>query len=250
MEWWQAALLAATGIAAGFLNVIAGGGSLIAVPVMVFTGLPGEVANGSNRIAIIAQNASAAIAFFRRGYSEFRLSLTLAACAIPGAVAGAMIGVRLQGELFNQVLALVMIAAMVIMHVDTKGREASPGHQPNSRQLLWGHLLMVVAGFWGGFIQVGVGFILMPILNRVMGLDLVRTNMHKVAIILCYSLVAFAIFASQIKIAWIAGLALAIGNSVGGYFGAHFTIKKGEKLIRQVLNLMLIIFIFMLLFGG
>jgi uncharacterized membrane protein YfcA len=107
---------------------------------------------------------------------------------------------------------------------------------------------MVVAGFWGGFIQLGVGFILMPILNRVMGLDLVRTNMHKVFIIAVYTIVALSVFASQIELIWVVGIALAVGNSIGGYLGAHFAVKKGEGLIRLVLNLVLVAFIIKLLF--
>ena len=85
MELWQLALLSAAGVVAGFLNVMAGGGSLLTVPIMVFMGIPGPVANGTNRIAILAQNITAATTFFKRGYAEFRLSLTLAACALPGA---------------------------------------------------------------------------------------------------------------------------------------------------------------------
>ena len=108
--------------------------------------------------------------------------------------------------------------------------------------------MMVGAGFWGGFIQIGVGFIIMPILNRAMGLDLVRTNMHKVFIIAIYTTVALSVFASQVEIIWAVGLALALGNSIGGYLGAHFTISKGDKLIRLVLNLVLIAFIIKLLF--
>ena len=111
-----------------------------------------------------------------------------------------------------------------------------------------GHLLMVGVGFWGGFIQIGVGFIIMPVLNRVMGLDLVRTNMHKVFIVAVYTTVALAIFASQVEILWVVGAALALGNSIGGYLGAHFTISKGEKLIKWVLNIVLVVFIAKLLF--
>ncbi len=107
---------------------------------------------------------------------------------------------------------------------------------------------MVGAGFWGGFIQLGVGFILMPILNRAMGLDLVRTNMHKVFIIAVYTVVALAVFASQVELMWAVGLALAVGNAIGGYLGAHFTVSKGERLIRLVLNLVLVTFIIKLLF--
>ncbi len=247
VQWWELLLLNAVGIVAGFLNVMAGGGSLLSVPVLVFMGLPGPVANGTNRIAILAQNLTAITAFFRRGFSEFRLSLSLAACAVPGALAGALLGVRLDGPWFNRVLALVMIAVMLIMHFDRGTGRGDPQHRPSRRQLLWGHLLMVGMGFWGGFIQIGVGFIIMPILNRVMGLDLVRTNMHKVFIIAVYTVVALLVFASQVEVMWLLGAALALGNAIGGYLGAHFTVSRGEALVRRVLNLVLIAFIIKLL---
>ncbi len=246
---WQAGILTAVGVVAGFLNVMAGGGSLLTVPVLVFMGLPGPVANGTNRIAILAQNLTAVATFFRRGFSDFRLSLTLAACAVPGALAGALVGTGLDGEWFNRILALVMVGVMLLMHFDRGSTERPRDHQPTRKQLVWGHLLMVGAGFWGGFIQIGVGFIIMPILNRAVGLDLVRTNMHKVFIIAVYTVVALSVFASQVELLWLAGVALALGNSIGGYLGAHFTISKGESLIRVVLNIVLIAFIIKLLFA-
>ena len=250
LSLWQGVALSLVGVLAGFLNVLAGGGSLVSVPVMVFMGVPGAVANGTNRIAILAQNLSAIMTFTRRGYRDFRLSLSLTACAIPGAIAGALVGVQLDGPWFNRILAVVMIAVMLIMHFDPGTRERKADHQPDRQQLWRGHLLMVVAGFWGGFIQIGVGFILMPILNRVMGFDLVRTNMHKVVIVAGYTVVALAVFATQLSILWGVGLVLALGMAVGGFLGAHFTISRGEKLIRLVLNLVLIVFIIKLLTGN
>jgi uncharacterized membrane protein YfcA len=245
---WQAGLLTAIGVVAGFLNVMAGGGSLLTVPAMVFMGVPGPVANGTNRIAILAQNITAITTFFSKGFADFKLSLTLAACAIPGAIAGALLGVRLEGDWFNRILALIMLGVMLIMHFDKGSKTAAENHQPSRTQLVRGHLLMLGVGFWGGFIQIGVGFIIMPVLNRVMGLDLVRTNMHKVFIIACYTIVALIVFASQVEILWIVGAALALGNAIGGYLGAHFTVTRGERLIKIVLNLVLIVFIVKLLF--
>jgi uncharacterized membrane protein YfcA len=250
IDLWQAALLSLVGVVAGFLNVMAGGGSLLTVPVMVFMGLPGPVANGTNRIAILVQNLIAVGTFFKSGFSDFRLSLSLAACAIPGAIAGAMLGVNLQGEWFNRALALIMLAVMLIMYFD-RGQPpgaGDPDHRPSRSQLILGHILMVGVGFWGGFIQLGVGFIIMPVLNRVMGLDLVRTNMHKVFIIACYTIVALALYASQVQIMWLVGAALALGNGIGGYLGARMTISKGERLVKTVLNVVLIAFIIKLLF--
>lgn len=248
LELWQLGLLSIAGIAAGFLNVMAGGGSLLTVPIMIFMGIPGPVANGTNRIAILAQNITAVTTFFRRGFSEFRLSLTLAACALPGAVAGAMIGARLEGVWFNRTLAIIMLGVMLIMALDRGQKaEASQG-QPTRKQLVWGHVLMVGVGFYGGFIQLGVGFIIMPVLNRVMGFDLVRTNMHKVFIIACYSAAALWVFASQVEILWIVGLALALGNSIGGWIATVVQVKQGEGLIKIILNVVLIGFIIKLLF--
>ena len=246
-ELWQIGLIIVAGVASGFLNVVAGGGSLLTVPVMVFLGMPGPVANGTNRIGILAQNITSVVAFARSGFKDFKLSLTLSACAIPGAVAGALLGVSLDGVWFNRALALIMVGVMVIMHFDRNPTERKKDYQPTPRQLLYGHLLMVGVGFWGGFIQLGVGFIIMPVLNRVMGLDLVRTNMHKVFIVAVYTAIALAIFASQLELLWLIGIALAVGNSIGGYIGAHFAINKGEHMIRRVLNLVLIVFVIKLL---
>jgi hypothetical protein len=246
IEFWQLALLTLTGVAAGFLNVMAGGGSLLSVPVMLFLGVPGPVANGTNRISIIAQNIVAVRTFFRRGFSDFRLSLTLTAFAIPGAILGAMVGVELDGVWFERVLAAVMIGVLILMQLPG-GKRAGPSLELTQGRWWAGHLLMFGAGCWGGFIQIGVGFILMPILNRVMGLDLVRTNMHKVFIALTYNLVAVAIFASLVSIHWAFGLALALGNAVGGYFGARFSISGGEVWIQRVFTAVLLVFIAKLL---
>jgi uncharacterized membrane protein YfcA len=248
LELWQAALLIAVGVVGGVLNVIAGGGSLITVPVMVFLGLPGPVANGTNRIGILAQSITSIATFARRGFSDFRLSLSLSACTIPGAVVGALVGANLEGVWFNRALALVMLGIMVMMHFDKGSTQRSADYQPTRKQLIYGHLLMLGVGFWGGFIQIGVGFIIMPILNRVMGLDLVRTNMHKVFIVAPYTLVALLVFASQVELVWLAGIVLAVGNSIGGYLGTHFMVRGRERMVRLVLNLVLVAFIIKLLF--
>lgn len=249
-ELWQLALLTGAGVIAGWLNVMAGGGSMLTVPIMVFMGMPGPVANGTNRIAILAQNISATATFFKDGFRDLKLGFSLAAAAIPGAIIGAMIGVNLQGPWFDRILAVIMLLMMVLMMTGKKSASTTEqkNSQPTTKQLVLGHICMVGVGFWGGFIQIGVGFILMPILNRVMGFDLVRVNAYKVFIVLCYTLVALAVFATHVELLWTAGLALALGNAIGGWLGARTTIRKGEGLIRWVLNLVLIVFILKLLF--
>lgn len=248
LETWQLALLAIAGFASGWINVIAGGGSLLTVPVMVFMGLPGPVANGTNRVAIIAQSVTAVGAFFRNGLSDFRLSVTLSIAASIGAYFGAKLGLGLSGAAFNYVVAAVMVVVMTLMATGEDKAAPRPDASAKARNLVLGHVLMAGAGVWGGFIQIGVGFLMMPILYRVIGLDLVRTNMHKVFIALIFTTVALFVFASAVPIAWDAGVALAAGNALGGWMGAQATMKRGEEFIKRALFAVLVLMAVKLVF--
>ncbi len=237
-EIWQFLLLAGVGVFSGFLNVIAGGGSLLALPVLIFMGLPGNVANGTNRVAIVAQNASAVTSFFRKGYSDLRTMLTLALCAVPGAGIGAYLGTQVSGELFNRILGGLMIVLLIVM---SRKQPAVEEAVERPKKLVLGHILMVAVGFYGGFIQAGVGFFLMAVLYRVVGFDLVRVNAYKVFIVGTYTLVALAIFATKGQVIWLAGATLAVGTTIGGWVGVHFTVKRGEGIIRFTLNAVLVV---------
>ena len=246
MEVWKPLLLFAVGAVSGWINVLAGGGSILAVPAMVFLGMPGPIANGTNRIGIIAQNVMAVWGFFRKGFSDFKLSASLAACAAFGAFFGANMGVRLEGVWFERTLAFIMICVLMIMATGFGQKTVAADNKP--KNLVLGHILFVAAGFWGGFIQIGVGFLMMPVLNRVMGLDLVRTNMHKVFVALVFSIVSLAVFASRVDIEWELGAALGLGYAVGGWVGAHSAVAKGEALIKKVFYLALVAMAVKLLF--
>lgn len=249
MEYWQILLLIFIGIFAGWINVMAGGGSLLTIPAMLFMDIPAPVANGTNRIGIMVQNIVAVYAFFRNGFHDFKLSLTLSLAASFGALWGAWLGVFLHGVWFNRLLAVVMIAVIILMATEKKSaHQVTSANESQPKNIITGHVLMVFAGFWGGMIQVGVGFILMPILHRVMGFDLVRVNMYKVSIVLSFTIMALIIFNSQLELMWWAGLGLALGNSIGGWYGAHSTIHKGEVWIKIVLYVVLSCFIIKLLF--
>lgn len=240
-------LLTLTGIATGFLNVMAGGGSLLSVPVMIFLGVPGTVANGTNRIALLPQNITAVLAFYRKGFANFKLSVSLAVCTIPGALAGAYLATRLPNDQFNQLLALVMIFVLIIMALpQTAFLEKNT--RPSNIRMITGHALMLLIGFWGGFIHIGVGFLLMPVLNRVMQFDLITTNSHKVFIVLCYTCVALLLFANQLELVWQYGIALGVGTTTGAWLAANLQINKGVGPIKLTLNLVVIAFIIKLLF--
>ena len=147
IEFWKIGLLFAAGVVSGWINVLAGGGSILSVPVMVFLGLPGPVANGTNRIGIIAQNFFAVLGFFRNGLSDFRLSATLAACASFGAFFGAMLGAQLDGVWFERTLAVIMLVVVGIMMTgagqkkvvtDGEGAQSRVGALPDGRSRVLG----------------------------------------------------------------------------------------------------------------
>lgn len=265
LELWQAIALGGIGVAAGWLNVMAGGGSMLTVPTMLLFGLPGPVANGTNRIAILAQNAVAVLTFRRHGYERPWLGLSLGLASLPGALFGAVTGVRLSGERFEWVLAGVMLVSMAAMW--QQGRWQHPDHAADDagaatvataagatpaplsrRRLLAGHLCMLGVGFWGGLIQVGVGFVLMPVLHRVIGFDLVRVNQYKVLVVLVYTLPVLLVFSTQAGVLWLPGLALALGNATGGWLGAHSSMREGAGLISLVFNVALAALIIRLIF--
>lgn len=241
MEPWQLLLLTGVGIIAGTLNVIAGGGSLLSLPVLVFLGLDGPVANGTNRVAILAQNTTAIGGFRARGFSDCKLSLSLALAALPGGICGAILGTMVRGELFNRILGIILIAVLLYLTWQRLRKNSSSETPTNStqaittRQRVLGHLALVLVGFYGGFIQAGVGFLIMAALHQVMGLDLVRVNMHKVFIVAVFTLAALIVFALKGQVLWIPGLALALGNSLGGWIGSQISVLKGESWIRAIL---------------
>lgn len=237
-------LLLVTGLIAGYINVMAGGGSLLTVPVMLFAGIPAPVANGTSRIGVLFQTLTAVITFAHKGFKDFKLSLLLAICTLPGAILGAYYGTRLEGVWFNRLVAVVMVFVMIAMTTSRPPKQQQ--YKPQNIPLAC--VMMVGVGFYGGIIQMGAGFILMPILQRVLGLSLVHVNMHKVFIVMTYSIVALLVFMSQTTILWTAGLALAAGTSTGAWIGTRMMIKSGDRLIKIIFNIVLVIFLIKLLF--
>jgi uncharacterized membrane protein YfcA len=215
------------------VNVLAAGGSLISMPVLILLGLPPAAANGTNRVAILIQNITAVGTFRQRGFAEFTLSLRLAACTIPGALLGAVAAIEIDPELFKRMLAGVLIGSLILMF---GGRRKERAEGAEAR-MAWAFLASAAAGFWGGFMQAGVGFLIMPILHRLLALDLVRVNMHKVFIIGAYNVPVLAVFAMRGHVWWTAGLVLALGNAVGAWLGTRLTISHGEPVVRVVFAL-------------
>ncbi|AFG38709.1 sulfite exporter TauE/SafE family protein [Spirochaeta africana] len=224
-------LIALAGLAAGFINVVAGGGSLITVPVMIFLGMPSAMANGTNRIAQLSQNSMAAWRFRARGIFPLRAGLLLGLAAALGSVIGSLVAVEIAEPLFNRILSAVMVLVLIL----TFSRRRAAGSTDEIRN--WPLLLptFFLIGIYGGFIQAGVGFLIMGAFSRISSASLVLTNAVKVLVVLVYTIPAVVVFAVNGQIAWAAGAVLACGQAGGAWLGAHFTVSGGERWIRVVL---------------
>ncbi len=232
-ETFHLALLFIFGVFAGIINVNAGGGSTLTLPMLLFLGLDGAVANGTNRIAILLQNISAVFSFKNQNHSQFKLSFKLALFTLPGAIIGAYSAIHVSNELFEKILAVIMIGVIVTMLLPKKA--IVEVETLSRKQNFYVYLAMFAVGFYGGFIQVGVGFLLMASLHYLMKQSLVLVNMHKVFIVLIYTIPALLIFVYTDNINWGYGLLLASGNMLGAWWGAKFSVKGGEKVIKTIL---------------
>ncbi len=230
---WELPLLFVAGIASGFLNVMAGGGSTLTLPLLIFMGQSSALANGTNRVAILIQNIAAVASFRRLDVHEFKRSFSYTLWAMPGAIAGAVLGVIISHEAFQKILGVVMIATIFSLFIPSPATQTTPDQ---SRKSSWPiYPVMLFIGFYGGFIQVSVGFLFMVALYHIEKLNLVYVNMHKVTIVLMYMVPALAIYAWTGNVDWMLGIVLGIGSAIGGWWAAHASVKKGEKFIRAVL---------------
>jgi uncharacterized protein len=246
MDYLSTLMLFGIGTLAGMLNVMAGGGSALTLPALIFLGLDSALANGTNRVAILVQNIFAILSFRQQKLHEFETSLKLALWTLPGGIIGAIVAIKIDDQWFQRILALVLIAVVLSMIFTPEKRTKNIVEQGNGQNWLV-YPAMLGIGFYGGFIQVGVGFLLMAALFHLVRCHLVLVNMHKVFIVFIYTVPALGIFIWSDNVDWALGLSLAVGNAFGGWWAAQLSVKKGEKMIRFFLLLALLIIAFKLL---
>jgi hypothetical protein len=227
--------LGSAGVAAGVVNTLAGGGSLLTVPVLVLLGLPGGVANGTNRVGILLQSLVAAWHFRSQGVGGPREAAPVLLPVATGSALGAWGIAQLSDALFERAFGVLMLLLLVPLLRELAlpsrvRRAATPRFGPRSAAVFFG------VGLYGGAFQAGVGIPLLFALTWA-GFDLVRANAVKMIVVAALTLVAIPIFLLERQIAWGPAAVLALGYSAGGAAGARLAVRGGERLIRPVLVL-------------
>ena len=241
IDLWSYPVLFAVGLVAAILNVVAGGGSFLTLPILIFMGLPPVMANGTNRVGILTQNVAAVWSFRRDGVHEKSWILAGGIPSILGTALGTWAATRVADDTFKQILSVLMIV-MSIWTLWDPIRPRSAGAAAGSAEARVGPGIMAglfLASIYGGFVQAGVGFLLL-IVTTLAGYDLVRGNSLKVLCVLISTPLSLAIFAWHGQVSWVHGLSLASGTLVGGFLGARLTVLKGHVWIRRVVTLTVI----------
>ncbi|MBS3820252.1 MAG: sulfite exporter TauE/SafE family protein [Phycisphaerae bacterium] len=234
MEWWLYIAIPLSGAVAGFINTLAGSGSLITLPLLMLAGLPPTVANGTNRVAILLQSGVGLGGFQKRGLLDVHDGWKPVIPAVLGAVLGAQLAVELTEAAMKAAIAALMIVMLGVILIQPK--RWLEGKAAAERTFGW---LQGVAffgiGVYGGFIQAGVGVFLLAGLVLAGGYDLVRANAVKLLVVLAFTVVALVVFVIGGKVDWPMGLLLAAGNVLGAWIATATAARRGARFVRWLL---------------
>lgn len=231
----DALLILVGGFLAGMINAMAGGGSLITVPLLSIAGVGGTLANGTNRVAVLIQNAGSAWGYARKGVGSRRETLPVLAPAAVGALVGSLAASQIDDRLFERLFGALMLPLLLLSVWQPRAETA---------EIAWPRWLASLAffgiGAYGGAVQAGVGLILLLVLARA-GIDLVTANAIKTIVILTITAIAVPVFVANDQVRWLPAIVLSIGTGGGGFVGAGVAVEGGERLIRPVLVVVVVV---------
>jgi uncharacterized membrane protein YfcA len=237
--WIELTLLALAGVVAGALNVVAGGGSFLILPALLFVGLPASLANGTNRVGVLAQNAAGILGFHQHGAMDWSWSLKVSIPAVLGACLGVWAALIVPDFAFRRILSIAMVVITVWSLLNRQQPARRDDVKPASPWVVV--LGFFIVGLYGGFIQAGVGFLVLAITTYA-GMDLVRGNAVKLLSVMMLTLISLIVFAGAGQVDWPRGFALAVGNWIGAVAGVRMAVLKGHKWLQQVVTVTVVLF--------
>jgi uncharacterized protein len=233
--------LIVSGLFVGFINTLAGGGTIISLSLFMFLGLPANVANGTNRIAVVFQNIVGVYNFRKNGMLKTEKAWKMAVPVIIGSVVGAKIAANLNEGFIEIAIAIAMIIMLFFLLVKPgnwlKGNEILQNRPMNIQT----YVLYFIIGVYAGFIHLGTGYFLLATLVLNCGYDLIRANALKNLIVLLYVPFTLIVFVLQDQVVWKYGLIHAIGNIIGAHIASRYAIKWGTNFVRWVIMIVIIL---------
>jgi uncharacterized membrane protein YfcA len=243
MEPSQIALLAAvpiTGFIAGFINTLAGSGSLITLPILILLGLPANVANGTNRVGVLMQNIAAAAAFRQHDALDTGASWKLILPSVLGAVLGAELAVDLDEALLRRLIGMLMLVMLAVILFKPERWLATHNVRREPRLIVEVPLFFAI-GVYGGFIQAGVGIFMLAGLVLGAGFTLVNANAVKNLIVLVFTVAALLVFVLNDQVRWGLGLMLGLAQAAGAWVAVRMAVERGAAFVRWVVVVIIVL---------
>ena len=247
IEGWLYGALFLTGLAAGFIDAIAGGGGLLTLPMLLWAGLSPQLALGTNKFQSACGTALAVWRYTQAGllhWREARLAVIVAAAA---AVAGTLAVTRIERAFLQQLIPWLLLAVGIYALASPDlGKGARPARMnPASFAILFGTLL----GFYDGFFGPGTGSFWTIAFVLFCGFELRQATAHTKAVNLASNAGSLVVFLFAAKIQFTLGAVMIAGQLIGAYFGAHMVITRGTRFIRILFLMVVFALILKLLWG-
>ncbi|MEJ2593931.1 MAG: sulfite exporter TauE/SafE family protein [bacterium] len=241
MEVAEVIMLIVAGLMVGFINTLAGGGSIVSLSLLMLLGLPAPVANGTNRIAIAIQTLTATASFRQQKVLPLKKSMQMALPAIVGSLIGAWIAVDINEYILEKAIGAIMLVMLVFILF--KPQKYLYGRANiTERPLNWKHfILFFFIGVYGGFIHMGIGYFLLIGIVVGAGFDLVKANAIKVFIVLAYTPFTLIVFIYNNQVEWMYGLVLAIGAVTGAFIASRLAVSKGVGFVKWVIVIVILL---------
>lgn len=248
LTWVHIVILIISGLIVGFINTIAGGGTIISLSVFMFFGLPPSMANGTNRLAILFQNSTAVTYFAKKKVLPWNKALRYSIPVVLGSIVGALLANIIPNNFFNYIFGVVVVlfGMLLILQPEKWLKEQENIIEQPIR--FWHYILLFIIGIYGGFIHIGIGYMFLMMMTLGMGNDLGKANILKNFLVLSYIPFTLIVFAIEGNVNWAYGLIHSIGNIIGAHIGARLALKKGSSFIRYIM-IALIAIVILQLFG-
>ncbi|MBL4679537.1 MAG: sulfite exporter TauE/SafE family protein [Pseudomonadales bacterium] len=239
LSFFGIAALLISGFIAGFINTLAGGGSMLTLPALMMLGLPADIANATNRVGVLLQSVIAIKSFKKYDRLDTKAILPMMLPTLSGALIGSLLASYLPVWFLKPTLLISMMAMALVMLIAPKFLMVEEGVQPHSiKDKPMGFVMLFLAGVYGGFVQAGVGFILLAALAGVLRYDLVRANALKMVATLFFAIVALAVFIVRDQVMWVPGLILSVGTMTGAAISVKFSLNVSQTTLKWILFVM------------
>lgn len=229
LDWSITLILVVSGIIVGAINTLAGGGSVVSVTMFTALGLPITIANGTNRIAVFLQNFTATVTFIRRGMFNLRHGLLLSIPVIIGNIAGSLVATHIDDKVFRICFGVILVVILLYIIFDNRIK-IKEGHNLDIKA--WHYLLFLGIGFYGGYIYIGIGYLILAITLWAMRMDLMTANAIKNFVIFVATPFSLAVFIINGQIDYLFGIPHGVGNIIGSFLASHYAAHLGKRFIK------------------